>query len=330
MRYAVLYNPSSRQGGRVAAALRRLPLPSPSARSPSPELDWVALDFRSGDAGMGIDSIAAPDRVIVIGGDGSVNAAFEWLHRLGRSATDCPVGIVPAGTGNNLCRGLSLPLEPAAAFHLALHGERLRRIDALLFSAPGANGQATRLSVQSATLGFATEIAAQYDRLRRRRWLRPILKPLGPQIYRLLAARGLTTLRRPEGLRRATLRLRLELPGGASSDENIVAAFVGNERSLGGKFFPCPGARLDDGKADICYVRADADSFLAVFRAISRGEHLDRPEIAYHQTHGPVQLRLDRPAPLLVDGDVWLSADHFRVEVLPSRFAIVVPEPSAT
>ena len=47
---------------------------------------------------------------------GSVNGAAQWLHDRGGS---CPLAIVPAGTGNNLARGLGIPRDIRPALDLA-------------------------------------------------------------------------------------------------------------------------------------------------------------------------------------------------------------------
>ncbi len=110
---------------------------------------------------------------------------------------------------------------------------------------------------------------------------------------------------------------RLELP--------ISAIFLGNERSLGGDFLPCPQARPDDGLADLCLVRARTGiPYLKLFRSISRGEHLAIEDaVLYRQTPGPLRIELSSPSRFLVDGDLWTCADRFAVEVRPALFRVV-------
>lgn len=71
-------------------------------------------------------------RLVVAGGDGTLHRVVNGLRARGRA--DVPIGLVPLGTGNDLARGVGLPLEPRAAAErvgrgtphrlpVALHGD---------------------------------------------------------------------------------------------------------------------------------------------------------------------------------------------------------------
>src|SRR5262245_49228378 len=51
-----------------------------------------------------------PERLIVVGGDGSVHLAINTLFRMGLQDR-VALGLVPAGTGSDLARTLDLPRE---------------------------------------------------------------------------------------------------------------------------------------------------------------------------------------------------------------------------
>lgn len=63
------------------------------------------------------------DRVIVGGGDGTLNRCIESLID-----TRLPLGVIPLGTANNLARTLDIPLDVEAAFRVISQGQR-RAID---------------------------------------------------------------------------------------------------------------------------------------------------------------------------------------------------------
>ena len=61
--------------------------------------------------------------VIVAGGDGTLHAVVNGLHR-SRQLETTLLGLVPLGTGNDFARGVGIPLDPRAAAQLVLDGHR--------------------------------------------------------------------------------------------------------------------------------------------------------------------------------------------------------------
>jgi diacylglycerol kinase family enzyme len=128
------------------------------------------------------------------------------------------------------------------------------------------------LVIQTAALGFPAEIAARYAALRRHSVFRYLAQPAGLYVYRVLAFLGLAAQKRREKRGKNLLRVTCTVAG-ERLEETVFAIFIGNERSLGGNFHPCPLAVMDDRKMDLCFVRAGTGlSGLALFRAIIRGE----------------------------------------------------------
>ena len=178
------------------------------------------------------------------------------------------------------------------------------------------------LRIQSAAFGLPAEVARCYDRWRQGLCFRLVGRVLGAQIYRLLAFAGLR--REKRHARQGGLKLRAQFAEEQIS-ANALALFIGNEATLGGDFVPCPQARMDDGKLDFCLVSHDAETdYMELFRDVARGEHLDRDMVSYRQSSSPLRLEFESAAPIMVDGDVWRSADVFEFEVLAGRFSVVV------
>jgi len=63
------------------------------------------------------------DRIVLAGGDGTVNLALDALLELEK-----PFGLLPSGTANDLARSLGIPQSPERALEVILEGRR-RRID---------------------------------------------------------------------------------------------------------------------------------------------------------------------------------------------------------
>ena len=61
-----------------------------------------------------------PDALIVVGGDGMVGLAANAL-----AGSEIPLGIIPSGSGNDMARGLGIPLrDPTAAIAVLLEAMR--------------------------------------------------------------------------------------------------------------------------------------------------------------------------------------------------------------
>lgn len=58
-----------------------------------------------------------PDRVVGVGGDGTIKMLAEMLHNTPR-----PLGIIPAGSANGMARELQIPLDVNAALEIAVNG----------------------------------------------------------------------------------------------------------------------------------------------------------------------------------------------------------------
>src|SRR5580693_2554563 len=68
--------------------------------------------------GVDVVAIVGSDAVVVTGGDGVISDALQALAR-----TDIPLGIIPAGTGNDHAREFGLPTkDPAAAADVVADG----------------------------------------------------------------------------------------------------------------------------------------------------------------------------------------------------------------
>ncbi|MCG3195700.1 MAG: lipid kinase YegS [bacterium] len=311
--WLLVHNPRSRRGARVASEVRGFLERQPPATAPRPR--WLTLEELP-------ETGVAPERVLALGGDGTINAVLNWLWR---NNLEAPLAIVPAGTGNNLAKGLGVPLEIQASLKLALCGARLCRLDAGVIR-DGRSGWST-VTVQSLCFGFPAHISARFDRMRRNPLTRPLLTLLGDTAYRLLAALGLEGQKRMERKGRHLLESKLRIDGEALA-ETVLALFVGNERSLGGSFIPCPLALPDDGKLDLCLVRAGTGAnYWRLFAEVVRGAHLANVGVVrYIQFEKRLDLEFSSPTPVLVDGDIRETSDRFGIEVLPRRFPVVVPE----
>jgi diacylglycerol kinase (ATP) len=326
-RILLVHNPRSRLGPQAGAEVRAF-LDRTGLRAP-----WVSLEELSS-----MTEGPLPERAIAVGGDGTVASVAEWIVRraggldagLPRLPSPPPVlGIVPSGTGNNLAKELGIPGNFREAMEIAAGGVIDRRIDAVSYApiGPAARPGGARILVQSAQLGFPADVTVRFHSLRSRRIFRLLTAPLGRLVYEALALEELAKRRLREWIGRGDgrLRMRAVLPG-RSIEEDVLAVFLGNGARLGGGFLPCPLAEPEDGILDLCFIRAEIrDSSIGLFRDVMKGKHLRRTgSVEYIRTPGPIEIRLERTAPLIADGDIRVSAAGYRFEVIPGAVRVAV------
>ena len=191
------------------------------------------------------------DALVVVGGDGVIGLALQEL-----AGTDVPLGIVPAGTGNDHAREYRIPTgDPEAAADVIADGHTrtvdLGRIDA-------DDGTRRWFGTVVAT-GFDSLVS---DRANRMSW------PHGRMRYNLAMVAELSKLR--------LLPFRLSFDGGDAEDHALTMTAIGNTRSYGGGMLICPGADPTDGLLDITMIASASRSrLIRLFPTVFKGTHVN-------------------------------------------------------
>ncbi|MEU8920101.1 diacylglycerol kinase [Kitasatospora sp. NPDC048545] len=293
-RVAVLTNPAAGAGHSGPAAERAV------ARLRSLGVDAEPHAGRSAEDALRLAREAAADgvdAVAVVGGDGMINLALQAL-----AGTTVPLGVVPAGTGNDHARAYGLPLgSPEAAADVIAAG-RTRAVD--LGRITGPDGSVRWYGSILAT-GFDSLVS---DRTNRLRW------PRGRMRYNLAILIEFANLR--------PLPFRITLADGTVIERDLTLAAVGNTSSYGGGMLMCPDALPDDGLLDVTLVDAMPRLRIArFFPTLFKGTHTTRSEVTTLRT---TSLRIDSPgitayadgefiAPLPVEVTVRRNALHLLV-----------------
>lgn len=191
----------------------------------------------------------APDALVTLGGDGLVNAALQAL-----AGTDVALGIIPAGTGNDVARGLGIPISDPLAAADVVCGGAARVIDV------GRCGG--RLFAGVVSTGFDSLVTERANRMTR---------PQGGARYVAALAAELRVLR--------PLPYILELDGRRWETEAVLVS-VGNGVSYGGGMRICPNAAPDDGLLDVTAVGpVSRRELVRFFPTVYRGRHLGHPAV---------------------------------------------------
>ena len=245
-RLGVLVNPTSGRNTGARIGLEALTL----LRAAGVEvLDLSAADARGAtERGRAAIADRAVDALVVAGGDGMVHLGANLC-----AGTGVPLGIVAAGTGNDIARELGLPVRDAAKAVERILDGRTRPVDAARHVT--ATGQRWFVGVLAA--GFD---AVVNERANGWRW------PKGPLRYTLAILRELPVFR--------PIPYVLTLDGQRHTSDAMLVA-VGNGPSYGGGMRVTPDASFDDGLLDVLVLhRIPVPEFLRVFPSVYRGEHV--------------------------------------------------------
>lgn len=225
-RVRLVVNPSSGKG----RALELLPAVAGTLRDGDLEVSIeLSRDFAEARA-LAEQAVADEvDVLAVLGGDGMMHLGVNTVasaHRAGHTRTT--LGIVPAGTGNDLCRGLGLdPRDPVAAAQVIADGYT-RRLDLAL--------------VGDTFVG--TVLATGFDALVNRR-ANAMAWPRGSSRYTLATLAELRVF--------DPLHYRLTLDGEVRAQRAMLVA-IGNTGYYGGGMHICPQADPYDGWLDVTVI----------------------------------------------------------------------------
>jgi diacylglycerol kinase (ATP) len=286
-----IVNPHSRRGKEHSPEVRRrlaelgLELVAEGVRA---EQDWSELiRCHRGEV----------DRVVVAGGDGTLNAVVQGLV-----GTGLPLAVVPLGTANNLARTLDIPLTIPEACQVAVRGAR-RRIDL-----GRVNG---RYFFTTASLGLSVQITEELTSKTKRRW--------GPLAYGVAAVRALTRSR--------AFHADIYWPGG-TRHSRTVQIVVGNGRYYGSALPVAADATIDDARLDLYSLEVRHWlEILALVPSLRRGRHSRKGSVeALRATEFEITTVV--PREINVDGEIC-GTTPARCHVVAGALEVFAPAPGS-
>jgi diacylglycerol kinase (ATP) len=283
-------NPRSRRGKEHSQEVRR--------RLAELGLELVAHDATHQDSAELIRRYQGEiDRVVVGGGDGTLNAAVQGLV-----GTGLPLAIIPLGTANNLARTLAIPLTIPEACELAVLGPR-RRIDLGWVN--------DRYFFTTASIGLSVQITEELTSKTKRRW--------GPLAYAVAAIRALTRSR--------AFHADISWPGG-SRHSRTVQIVVGNGRYYGSTLPVSADATIDDARLDLYSLEVRHWlEILALVPSLKSGRHGSKDSVeALRATEFEITTVV--PRDINVDGEICRKTPA-RFRVVPGALEVFAPAPGS-
>jgi diacylglycerol kinase (ATP) len=286
MRLKLIYNPAAGRGRgqrharEVEQHLRALGAEVDAHQSASPQ-DLTRVAAESSRRGY--------DRVVVCGGDGTLNLAvreFDFLRGT--------LALIPLGSGDDFARVCGIPRDVGAACELAVRGGE-REVDIALANGIRYTGVAG--------VGFDSEVAHYANE--RVKYLR------GSAIYLYAILRVLPSFR--------PRRVRIN-----DRDEEIMFAVFGNSPQYGGGIKIAPGASLHDGLLDACIVhRTSRFQLLKTLPRAYSGTHV-RSAFVETRREAHFYVESEQPMDVYADGE-RLSTTPVRFGIAEQKLRIVAP-----
>ncbi|MGA4991320.1 diacylglycerol/lipid kinase family protein [Nonomuraea bangladeshensis] len=342
-------------------ARRLLAMGNPAAGGDDEATRRAVLDVLGGGADVVFRALERPDDLdralaehpdrepVVLGGDGTLHRVVAALLARGELERR-PVGLIPMGTGNDLARTLGIPLDPEEAAHVVLDGTP-RPLDLLVEDPPGENGRGENGRGENGRVGDASargvpgedapsgsgpsedaagenapngsggivinavHVGVGAEASRRATPLKPVLRRAAYAAGALLA-----------GVRSKGWRLRVRVDGELVADgrRRVLMVGVGNGASIGGGTPLAPGARPDDGLADVIVSYAVSPWGRLAYGVLLRlGRHPERDDVATFR--GRAVVVEGEPVPANADGELCPPAPRRSWTLRPAAWRVVAP-----
>jgi YegS/Rv2252/BmrU family lipid kinase len=286
-RFAILVNPTS-AGGKP---LRVLPALQQALREAGAEQRVVETRDMGHATHAARDASGRGEVVVALGGDGLVGKLAGAL----RGST--PLGVVPAGRGNDFARALGIPEDVEGATRVLLEGVR-KALDL-----GEANGQPFACIASLGYDSVANRLANEAKLLR------------GNLVYTYAGIRALVSWHP------ARFTLRLDDREYRFEGYTVAAANTGY---YGGGMNMAPGADPSDGLLDVITVEnVSKRKFLANLPKVFKGTHIDEDGVNVHRARN-VEITADRPFDVYADGDP-LTTLPATVRLVRGGLSVIAP-----
>ena len=231
-----------------------------------------------------------PDRVVAVGGDGTVKLLTELLKE-----TDTPLGIIPAGSANGMARELDIPIEVEQALEVVLSGEK-KKIDLIKINEE-------EICIHLSDIGLNAMLVKYFEQSNKRgMW------GYGKAVFRMLWEK-----------QKMTVQLKI---GQESRKRKAYMIALANARKYGTGATINPEGDVSDGFFEVVLVKK-----INVFEIIKsvftdRSFHPRRIEVISTKE---IEIELHRKAWFQVDGEYRGKIKSLKARILPQIIHVMVP-----
>jgi len=246
------------------------------------------------------------DTIIAVGGDGTVNEVLNGI-----AGTNVALGIIPAGTANDLASFYHIPANICKACEV-IQARHLQSVDVI-----SVNG---KKYITSGGIGLPSEVISVTNLLKHYGAIGKLLKQvLGSKLYILAILCNLVKKIR----RRNLLKIR---SNGYSLMADSLSLMVSNQPFLGKYLQMSPEAVNNDGRFDICLIDnlKRRIEILKILIKLIEGKHIYSNSV---KTWSSEELLVSTEIPMKFfgDGEFLENASEFRVKIFPRALNLIVP-----
>lgn len=244
------------------------------------------------------------ETVVAVGGDGTINEVVNGLSGSGKN-----LGILPAGSGNDFIKSVSIPSNFTEALDTLLRRTiRIVDVGTVTCSATAhTNGNSsTRLFVNGVGVGFDAAVAARTLEI-------PYLG--GRALYILAVLQMLGRYVAPE--------FTLDFHASTHKGKELLIA-VGNGVCAGGGFYLTPDAVVDDGLLDVCVIEARSiPQILTLMPRVMRGKHHSVKGVKFFKEKH-LSISAQEPFYVHADGEiVGRNVQRVEIGVKPKQLSVI-------
>lgn len=243
--------------------------------------------------------------VIVVGGDGTINAVVNQL-----AGSDVSLGIIPAGTANDLATHLGIPKDVGKACAIIRRGT-VREMDLVEI-----NG---RYFITAGGMGVVSDTAVGVNKLKATEgFVSKATRKLGSLVY-VLYSFGLLA-----GSRKIVSDLEVSVDGQSHGTIPSIALFINNQPSIGKTVVPYPEAKTDDGELGLCVMRKRSrlGAILTVILMSMKGSHTRRKEISL-LAGKRIEIKSATRKTFIGDGEVLAHTRKLTLNVVPKALKVL-------
>ena len=232
------------------------------------------------------------DKIVAVGGDGTVNEIARGLIQ-----TNAALGIIPLGSGNGLARHLKIPLNYQKANDIVLHGDIITSDYGLLNGKP---------FFCTAGMGFDAQVGHRFAKIGRR---------------------GIITYAQASFLEYFNYRAqsyKITIDGKTFSRQAFLITFA-NASQWGYNAYISPDASLNDGMVDMViispfpFVKVPLIGFQVFTKSIYHSDNMEVFRIK------KATIEREKSGYIHIDGDSMRDKNVLNVEAVAGNLKIITP-----